>query len=382
MAKKAKNKSPAPLIKGYLPVRLKLHSGEDETFFFVKEHRATNAKGSSFSSTRKGGGARSDTLFVVNAPVAPPVPTRALLQALFGRYGNVTRVTVVENPREGSRATPSPDAASSTTSYSFSSLACWTDRFRPPSFLPASDTSMTRGKFAHVVFDSPGEMKKAFRALSDIMSGIPDPREDGNEDWSDKDLLPGLVIARSELQALSPPLDEESVTIRSDKKGSGQSSFGSSRVLAVAQRYQRQYRELSASRPALLEECNRVVREFEQDEENERLAREVASNEPDADGFITVSYGSGSAASTSAIGVAPTRGSSKRELDEDATGRRKMGQKRKRKKKVHGSSELRDFYRFQTKVERKKALQGLRQSFEEDLAKIRKMKEEKQCLPF
>jgi ribosomal RNA-processing protein 7 len=300
--KKANDKSPAPLIKGYLPVRLKIPSGDDETFFYVKEHQA-NAKD---SSKRKGGGARSDTLFVVNAPVVPPVPTKALLQALFGRYGNVTRVTVVENPREGARATSQSshyEAASGAASAL--SLASWTDGFGPPSFLPpsvesSSTTTTSRGKFAHVVFDSPGEMKRAYRAISDVMSGdATDRLREGiaNEEGPDEDLLPGLVVAKSELQALALSSDEESSTTGSDKKGSGDNRDSGSRVLALAQRYQRQYRELVSSRPALLEECNRVMREFEQDEEDQRLAREAASNEPDEDGFVTVSYGGGSAAS-------------------------------------------------------------------------------------
>jgi Ribosomal RNA-processing protein 7 (RRP7) C-terminal domain len=337
--------SDTPMIKGYLPVRLKLPSNEDDTFFYVKEHRSTTSKDESAAT----GNRRSvgcDTLFVVNAPVVPPAPTKSLLKAMLGRFGNVSRVTVVDNPRgEGS---------TSIQQRKPSELSNWTDSFAPPTFLPAL-ASENQGKFAHVVFDSNSEMKRAYRALSKVMSN----------QASDEDELPGLCIDKNELQALASPSDDEETSEFCSPK--------QSRVLAVAQRYQRQYRELAASRSELLEECNRVVREFEQSEESERLAREASSNEPDEDGFITVG---------SSAGVASTR-SGKQQLDEDVAGRRKSGSKRKRKKsQQHGASELRDFYRFQNKMERKRTLQDLRRSFEEDLSKIRKMKEEKQCLPF
>jgi Ribosomal RNA-processing protein 7 (RRP7) C-terminal domain len=340
--------SALPMIKGYLPVRLKLPSNDDETFFYVKEHRLTTSK-TELDSTGIRRSAGGDTLFVVNAPVVPSAPSKSLLKALFGRYGSVARVTVVENPRGEGATQPC-------SRLKPSEVSSWTNSFAPPTFLPPL-ASENQGKFAHVVFDSNSEMKRAYRAFSKVMSS---PVSD------DEELVPGLRIDTNELQALAPSSDVEEISQARSRK--------QNRVLAVAQRYQRQYRELAASRSGLLEDCNRVVREFEQLEEGERLAREVSSNKPDEDGFITVGP---------SAGVASNNQSGKRRLDKDAAERRKSGAKRKRKKsKQLGASELRDFYRFQNKMERKRTLQDLRRSFEDDLSKIQKLKEEKQCVPF
>ena len=128
------------------------------------------------------------------------------------------------------------------------------------------------------------------------------------------------------------------------------------------------------SRDALLQECNAVMREFEDREEADRQAREAAADVPDDDGFVTVTY-----ATQPAVGS---------ELLEDTVRgqqqqRRKKGQKRARKKKkVSGSSELSNFYRFQTKEKRKRSLQDLRRKFEDDLEQVKRMKEDKQYRPF
>ena len=53
---------------------------------------------------------------------------------------------------------------------------------------------------------------------------------------------------------------------------------------------------------------------------------------------------------------------------------------RKRRKKQ--SLFLTDFYHFQTKEHRKTNLQELRRKFPEDLAKLKRMKEERQYQPF
>jgi hypothetical protein len=147
--------SSAPLIKGYLPVRLSLPSSvgdePDDTFFFVKEHF----------------GADKSTLFVANAPIVPGVQPRVLLKSLLGRYGQVERVTVIENPRQ--TATPT--------------TLSWT--CKDPTFIKPI---YSRGRFAHVVFASSKNMKKALRSLTEIMSGTA------------RQL--GLVLDRLEVQSL------------------------------------------------------------------------------------------------------------------------------------------------------------------------------------
>jgi ribosomal RNA-processing protein 7 len=316
-----KNKnSAAPLIKGYLPVRLTLPPG-DETFFFVKEHFASDKA----------------TLFVANVPSVPGVSSRILLQSLFGRFGSIERVTVIENPRN-------TDNKESVTAP-FSS--------KKPSFL---GRIYSQGRFAHVVFLSSKEMKKSLRELSNLMSSS-----------KSGERLPGLSLERLEIQTLSDESKRQassSGSMDSSDEGDGQEEKETKKgIHAVAERYRASRRALS--REALLEECNAIMEEYEDAEEAERKRREASKSEPDEDGFITVSY------SSQSIG-------SKRELEQ---GGRRKGSKRSRKKKDPNQG-LTDFYRFQTKESRKKGLQDLRKRFEQDLAKVKKMKEERQYRPF
>lgn len=334
----------SPLIKGYLPVRLTLPSldgnATDDTFFFVKEHHAV--------SSEKPGAA---TLFLANAPFVPGVQTRVLLRSLFGRYGRVRQVTVVENPRS---------VADTTGGAAHSS---WTTRAVESSFF---GSICSEGKFAHIVFESSKDMKKAIRSLRDVMVGK----------TVTKGELPGITLEKLEIQTLADETQRlrrqnlnqvESSSDTEDDDDSPQSSLIG--ILAVAERYRSNRRALSRS--ALLEECNAVMESFEDVEEADRHAREAAGNEPDDDGFVTVSY------SSQAVG-------SKRELERGVAShnRRKATKRSRKKKKGIGSSELPDFYRFQMKESRKKSLHELRKRFEEDLAKVKKMKEEKQYRPF
>lgn len=309
--------SSAPLIKGYLPVRLSLPTEDetDDTFFYVKEH---------FGSDKS-------TLFVANAPIVPGVRPRVLLKSLLGRYGQVERVTVIENPRQ--TATPP--------------TLVWTGK--NPTFLKPI---YSKGRFAHVVFASSKDMKRALRSLIDVMSG--------------KTKQPGLSLDRLEIQTLKDEtrrLDRQDANDESDDEDCpAESKTG---ILAVAERYRASCR--AVSRESLLEECNAVMEQFEDSEEADRRQREASKNQPDEDGFVTVSHASQSVGS-------------KRELEE---GGRKKGTKRiRKKKKVSGASELPDFYRFQMKESRKQSLQDLRKRFEQDLAKVQKMKEERQYRPF
>ena len=57
-------------------------------------------------------------------------------------------------------------------------------------------------------------------------------------------------------------------------------------IVALAQTYRASIARLD--RNALLAKCNEVMEEYEESEEAQRLAREEAANQPDEDGFITV----------------------------------------------------------------------------------------------
>lgn len=315
------------LIKGYLPVRLNLPSEKDrtdETFFYVKEHFA-----SSNDSKNK-----SNTLFLANVPVVPLVDTKLFLTSIFGRYGDLTRVTVIQDPRklknENSRD---------------SILHSWTSKFARPSFLP---TMYSNGKFAHVVFASNKEMHKSLQAIREIMA-----------------TKGRITIDKIELQTLA---DESA---RKHGQGGDEESdheTEESGILAVAARYRAKCSQLD--RIKLMEECNNIMQEYEEAEEEQvRRAKASAANEADEDGFVTVSH-------SAQVG-------SKIELEASGEQQQRRKAKRKRSKKESiGASELSDFYRFQTKEKRRNTLQDLRLRFEQDLAKVKKLKEDKHYRPF
>jgi ribosomal RNA-processing protein 7 len=326
-------KATAPLIKGYLPVRVTFPSDDpkdpDETFFYIKEHF---------------GGDNKNTIFVANAPFYPDILTNILLRSLLGRFGDIEGITVVPNPRKEHN----------------DSLSWTTKKNLYPSY---RGPEVSEGKFAQVTFSSQKEMKKALKRLQEVMM----------EDVDDEEEYPGLITDQLEIQTLQDETlrkqsgddrdDDDNDDVVPKKPLTG--------ILAVATRY-RQSLEAISSREALLEECNAVMQQYENAEEEDRDARNVAKNQPDDDGFVTVTY------SAQNVG-------SKRELEEGVTttNRRKGGSKRQRKKKdINGASELVDFYRFQQKETRKKTVQELRKKFEEDLQKVKKMKEERQYRPF
>mmetsp|Transcript_9611 Transcript_9611/g.17522 ORF Transcript_9611/g.17522 Transcript_9611/m.17522 type:complete len:452 (+) Transcript_9611:108-1463(+) len=451
MPSSSSTSSSVPLIKGYLPVRLRIpvpserrttttttsgSEGEhqnvsmDETFFYVREHRGKQQQSTEPAteeeetkvSTKSGTTTTTATLFVANAPIIPGISTKILLKSIFGRFADVTRVTVVQNPRAAAATLaivaslggePKTTPASFSSSSSASSLTAWSDKseFFYPTFLPPIMSSK-EGKYAHVVFGSVKEMKKAKKALEDLMTpgsshnkggsrnrrnrrskGKHDDKDIGTEEATDKN-GPALELDSIEIQTLSDESlrqweerrrnvlgiasaddsddDGDYDVFNTETSKIANSNNSSVRkhasVLAVAHRYQESCKLLSRSK--LLEECNLVMQAYEEAEEAKRRAQEAARSQPDEDGFVTVSY-------SNAVG-------SKVELEESATATtpsRRKGNKRSRKKK-EGSKELTDFYRFQRRENRKRTMEDLRKQFDEDLKKVKRMKDEKQYRPF
>jgi len=396
----------APKLKGYLPIRIGLppsaackfltsrsNTDRTDTFCFVKEHR-TGASG------------KSSTLFVVNCPFVPNVRTSLLLKSTFARYGDVERVTVVRDPRdvaapsalaaagkdddhEGDDATAPAGASSKTTSQPPSSDAAaklfddQVEVFSDPHRINFVDSN-DEGSFGHVVFASSKDLRLALKALGKLMASGP----------SEKDgLPPAVTLGALEVQDLveasnkllkkeeaakygvpmhGPPRQDDS-----DSESDGQDDDPGNRkrkkrrvktgIHALAERQ----RTLYVKRRFLMEACNAIMEQYEEAEEEAAARARAAAQMPDDDGFVTV-----------VSSKAPAVGA---DLEEDVIGGgdageegRRKGSKRKRKKKeARGSSELKDFYRFQTKETRKKGLQELRERFEADLAKVKKLKEEK-----
>ncbi len=442
--------SSVPLIKGYLPVRLRLppvvtsqrRSDDDDagigpppgyvgddTYFFVREHQGKATPAPSSAPTESTDAAPSNagtaakpgtTLFVANAPVVPGISTRILLKSIFGRFADVTRVTVVQTPRGGGDGTSSsvgggathrplssyaadgtpPPVTASTLSSSESVFFCHDNKDSQfyPSYLPPT---FSEGKVAHVVFASAKEMKRAKRALKDLMAGRTQNKKKGGrtsrrtDDEDDSTPLPpALSLDKIEIQSLSDESlrrweEDRRKVLNGHSRNAGADTddtddqFGlaeaptptrppPSGLLAVAQRYRRSCNALSRDR--LLQECNAVMEAYEEADLARRRAQEAARSQPDDDGFVTVTYSGGGAVGT------------KSEMEESLTAttpNRRKGNKRTRKKKeAAGSAELKDFYRFQRKENRKRTMDDLRKQFDEDLKRVRRLKEEKQYRPF
>mmetsp|Transcript_763 Transcript_763/g.1417 ORF Transcript_763/g.1417 Transcript_763/m.1417 type:complete len:391 (+) Transcript_763:174-1346(+) len=386
----------SPLIKGYLPLRLKFphsyytgkisdpdedddHDADDgkktvDTFLYVKPHQGNNSDC---------GGSNNCTLFVANAPIIPRIETKLLLKSIFGRYGDVARCHVIQNPRRKKADN------NLWLSSSMSQLAI-------PSFLPTNNTNKQLGRFAHVVMKSAKDLKRTMKQLTEIMMEEPVLEEDGTTVT-----LSGLTLEPIELQTLAdetdrqqkqqqkPQGDDDDDSDRDDEDDSAAASSSLTGLAAVAQRYRSSRKPFVFNRAAfangenvLMQECNTIMQEWEESQETARRAKEAAAAHPDDDGFVMVTHSHSTATAAAVdsdnVGVAL-------ETDRNSNKRRKNSQRNrngKKQKKGLGATQLKDFYRFQTKEQRKKSIQELRERFEQDLAKVKQLKEEKQYRPF
>jgi len=266
------------LIKGYQPVRVKLKD-EEETFFYIKEHRTKEAKSTS-------------TLFVANAPTIPGIPSHKVLMALLGPYGDIDTIKTVNQQLKQQDT---------------------------PVFLPPSQ----HGSFAHVECSDRKHMLRILKELQQLMVSSE----------------PHLELGALELQSLRDDEEEE----------------GDDIVQTLVQRY----RSSITPRDEILEDCNRIMRDFERAEEQ---ARRAISNTPDEDGFITVT-----ATNQPVLDEGEDDHAEKRR-------RRPSKSRRKRQNTADGAAPQERFYRFQTKEKQKQSLQELRQQFEKDVAKVQQMK--------
>ncbi|GAX16435.1 hypothetical protein FisN_19Lh012 [Fistulifera solaris] len=214
-------------IKGYLPVRLQLPSEDGKRDETFIYVKEHTEKASNKSTT--------PTLFVVNAPIFPGISTRILLKALLGSWADIQRVTVVSH-------------------------ATRTQLSMAPTWL----TKNTEGTYAHVIYASPQSLKKTMKAL---------------------EKRPELALDEAELSTLQDAsADDDAEEEESDQKG--KKSGSKSIVMELAKRY----RQSIPDRNKLLEECNQAMEKFEETSEALRIERERAANEPDEDGFVTVTY--------------------------------------------------------------------------------------------
>ena len=115
--------------------------------------------------------------------------------------------------------------------------------------------------------------------------------------------------------------------------------------------YLNHYKLTYPDKSQLLESVNNYMTAFAEKEASEARSRARQRQEPDADGFITV-----------------TRGGRTNPARQEAA----QEQAEKQKEKDRG---LEDFYRFQSREKRKQRASELLRKFEEDKEKIRKMRE-------
>ena len=372
-----------PAIKGYLPIRISLppiqhHHSSFTSFIYIKEHiqrsQGSSTKSNSSNSDAGGGGS---TLFIANAPSNGPIRTDLFLRALFEPYGDISRVTVAKDPRKaqlmgGSGEDDNKEAVEIFREAALSGL----DDSNSSLFATKSTSRKGDGKFAHVVFTSSKEMKKALKSIKREISEV------SNDDGAfvmqlDGDKMDELMI-ESEQQLSTQKQNEEDDDEDEDDEEETTNQPTTSTLSGIhaiaAQSQQKAYRHMS--REKLMEMCNSAMSAFEtQEAELERRAK-LAAEQPDDDGFITVTHKKSNATPVS-FGIT-------NDFEEDQYHRRKAG-KRSRKRKANttsGADELSDFYRFQLKESRKKEVSNLKERFEEDLKQVKKMKEERAYRPF
>jgi ribosomal RNA-processing protein 7 len=339
----ANRKNLATKIKGYLPVRVALPRDRANdhhsftSFIYIKEHNEKSQQGS---------GGVSAKLFIANAPANGPIRTDLFLRALFESYGSIQRVTVTQDPRK---------VASSTTTRENS-----LETFREAALTGLDFTIESRkgdGKFAHVVFTSGKEMKKAIKRLV--------------KEISDADDVFTMHLDEERIDQLV----KETMQLDSDEireLGNGESQLFASPLTGIHSMAEQARRRACRhiSRQNLMQMCNDAMASFESEEEEALRRAKLASEQPDEEGFITVVN-----KSMPSFGVT-------NDLEDDHHHRRKAGKRNRKRKAGYGAEELPDFYRFQLKETRKNEVQDLKKRFEEDLAKVRKMKEERAYRPF
>ena len=376
-------KTTNPTIKGYLPIRIALpppvggggakldtnNTSSFTSFIYIKEHIQRTQDSS--SSNSNSGGVGGDTLFIANAPCNGSVSTHLYLHALFELYGNIKRVTVAQDPRKTSLLGNDDDEEKSVEIFRDAALAGLDDgslfaKYSSSSYYGSSRTIRGDGKFAHIVFTSSKEMKKALKLIKREISDV----DDG--DVFIMQLDEGrMEQLKTESQKLSNQThkdvededDDEEVTAANDlSKPTG--------LLAIAAKV-REKAGRNISRSQLMQMCNNAMSMFEFHETELEQRAKLAAEQPDEDGFITVTHKKATFGTTD-------------DLELEQHHRRKAG-KRSRKRKVGGltgADELSDFYIFQRKETRKKEVSDLKARFEEDLQKVKKMREERAYRPF
>lgn len=353
----------ANLIKGYLPIRINIPSLTDETtedtFIFVKEHSSAAQ-----SSPR--------TLFVTNTPVYPSIQTKILLESLFERYADVERILVAPRPKKDFgevKESSIEELALSMFEKEIRSFGGTADGMGV-----SEEAWYNQGRYAHVVFATAKDMKKfmsSFGKKKKKKGGASTVVKFGKleiqelQDISQKLYMNEKKKAR---QSRSDGYEEESDNDSQEDEG-----IRPTGMMALVEAHKNRI----LSRDALKQMCNQIMANYEEAEADALQKQQRSMNEPDAEGFVTVSYSAnvGDAVEYEKNGNLGSTGV--------GGGRRKRERTRSSKKNLaKGSDELQDFYRFQLKESKKRNLEELKTRFQDDLKRVKQMTDEKMYRPF
>jgi ribosomal RNA-processing protein 7 len=364
------------LIKGYLPIRISLPTPEkqdtfENTFLFVKQHTSSHE-----SSPR--------TLFVTNTPLYPSIQTSLILQRIFEKYADVEKIIVAPKPKKSLNREQKADDEDDhneegTNASSMEELTLLMFEKEIRSFGTEKmnlDEEMwcDQGRYAHIIFKTPRDMKTIMK----VFQG-----KDTKKNRNHENQYPIVTLNPIEIQELQDISHQQFLLFRnkilSIQQRNSQQDVGernddceeSTGILALAEIHR--YKNLP--RDILKTMCNQIMEKYEQAEEEALRKQQEAMKQPDEDGFITVSYSTN-------VGDAIQFEQNGNKLGSTG-GRRKRERTRSSKKNAFkGSDELPDFYRFQLKENKKRSLEELKHRFQEDLKRVKQMKDEKMFRPF
>jgi ribosomal RNA-processing protein 7 len=371
------------LIKGYLPVQISLpsvvgKSSSAETFIFVKEHVLSRVSSTEVAPTGR-------TLFVANTPLYPNIRTSLLLTCLFEKFGQVEKVVVVPHPSKIAAVSEGGGDVDSMILSTFEKEIRSLGHGTKFGMGLDEDVWYDQGRFAHVTFSSNKEMKKVFAILSGGKK-----KNKGKE--GDKMHVSFGKLELQELQDTSFDLyrnekksydrytheeDEGDKSEENDDSTEEERMIPETGITAIA----KCYRDSIPSRKSLKELCNKIMMKYEEKEEEAHRKKKEAMAEPDEDGFVTVSHATvvGDAVGLERNGTLESTGAGAGRRRKEAALKRSRST---RKNVVKGSAELPDFYRFQLKESKKRGREVLKSRFQEDLKRVKEMKEQKKFRPF
>lgn len=222
---------------------------------------------------------------------------------------------------------------------------------------PKKGMAAGNARFAHVCFSSTKGVQQAL-ALEELPSGVLEGEDKKQEPASASGDAMGEGEEDEEGEEHSGGGVEKEAPDDENRDENGDETCG---YAALIQRHRRSF----PPRQALQAEVDSALQGFEQEEAAEIAERKAMIESPeDDDGFVTVTY-------------KRKRGRNSGNPSEAESG--VAGDKKKRR---GGAGELTDFYRFQMRESRREQLATLRSKFEQDKARVAKMKEQRKFRPF